>query len=69
MSDEKRITYLGTITTEPDEAIAFNIPADASAEEIAAALAKHEADKAAAQVAESKRLRALFLTDEKVDDK
>jgi hypothetical protein len=72
MTDEpKRVIVLGTVTVEPGEAIAFDIPLDASAEEIAAALAKHEADKAAAQVAESKKLRAMFLTggDEKAGEK
>jgi hypothetical protein len=68
VTEPQRI-YLATITTveegEPAEAIAFNVPPDAGADDIKAALAAAEAEKVAAQVRESRRLRRLFLEDER----
>jgi hypothetical protein len=57
---ETKITVLGTVTVEPDTAVAFSIPLDASPETIAAALVAAEEERAAAQLAESKKLRELF---------
>jgi hypothetical protein len=63
MSDEpKRIIVLGTVTLPEDgQAVAFDIPRNASAEEITAALERVEAQQAAAALAETKKLREMFL--------
>jgi hypothetical protein len=58
---EKRITFLGTITTEPDTVTVFDIPLDASPTAIAAALREAEAERAEAQVRETEK----FLKDER----
>jgi hypothetical protein len=63
-----RVTVLGTVTAEPGESVAFDIPLGASPSEIAAALAAAEEERIAAQARESKRLRKLFLGDEHADD-
>ena len=58
---EKRIIVLGTIQIpEVGESIAFDLPADLDPEQITAALEKLEADRAAAALAETKRIRELF---------
>jgi hypothetical protein len=61
MTDAPTRIYLGTISIpDVDESLAFSIPPNATAEEITAALEKLEADRAAAQLAESRRIAALF---------
>jgi hypothetical protein len=67
MTTEPKITVLGVVTLEPGQALAFDIPLNASAEEIAAGLAAAEEAKAAAALAETKRLREIFLRDERAD--
>lgn len=72
MSDEKRITYLGTVTLDDGvKTIAFDIPADADADTIKAAIERAEAEKVAAQARELARLRQMFLTGgaDKAEDK
>lgn len=56
MPETKR-TYLGTVTTAPDETIAIDLPPDATAAEIQAAI--EEAERAKQD--ETQRLRAIFL--------
>ena len=65
MTGEPQRIFLGVIATEPDETIAFAIPADLDAATIKAALAAAEAEKAAAQARESERLRKMFLDEDK----
>jgi hypothetical protein len=62
---ETRVTFLGAITVDPDKTIAFDIPPDADADAIRAALAAAEEERAAAQAREAKRLREIFLEDER----
>jgi hypothetical protein len=57
---ETKIIVLGTVSIEPGEVVHFDIPPDASAAEITAAILRANAEKAAAQVAETKKLRELF---------
>jgi hypothetical protein len=52
---------LGVVTIEPSEALVLNVPLDADAATIAAAIAAAEAEKVAAQTRESRRLRETFL--------
>jgi hypothetical protein len=62
---ERKITYLGTITTlEPGEKIALDVPLDADAARIAAAIGAANAERVAAQVRESRRLRRIFLEED-----
>jgi hypothetical protein len=65
MSDEpeKRVIFLGTITVEPDTVTTFDIPLDASPDEITAALRKAEAERVKAQARETAKLREMFLKD------
>jgi hypothetical protein len=65
---ETRITVLGTVTVDPDKAIDFVFPADATAEEIAEALVVAEAKRVADAVEESRKLRELFLKQVALDD-
>ena len=61
---EPKITLLAVIATEPDEPVAFAIPdtLDAlDADTIAKAIAEAEEEKAQVKLAESERLRKLFL--------
>jgi hypothetical protein len=67
---ERRLTFLGSVTVEPGATAFFDIPADASPEAITAALVATEEARVAAEIAETKRLRALFpLTDADGKDK
>ena len=67
---EKRTIVLGTIQVpEPGESIAFDLPTDLDPAKITEALEKLEADRAAAALAESKRLRQMFLTPPPEDGK
>jgi hypothetical protein len=60
MSEPKRI-YLGTVSLDDDEkTIAFTIPANLSADEIAATTERANLEKAEAQARESKRIAELF---------
>jgi hypothetical protein len=69
VSDEpKRITYLGTITADDGEVIAFDIPPNADADAVKAALVAAEEERIAAQARESRRLHDMFLTDGKNGD-
>jgi hypothetical protein len=64
MSDEPKITLLAVIATEPDESVAFAIPdtLDAlDADTIAKAIEQAEAEKAQRKLAETARLREMFL--------
>jgi hypothetical protein len=64
-----RVTVLGTVTAEPGESVAFDIPPDASPAEIAAALVAAEEERIAAQARESKHLHDMFLSkDEHTDE-
>jgi hypothetical protein len=63
-----RVTVLGTVTIEPGETVAFDIPLDASPAEIAAALVAAEEERIAAQARESRRLRKLFLGEGPTDE-
>jgi hypothetical protein len=69
---EKRIIVLGTIQVpEVGEVLAFDLPQDIDPAMITEALEKLEADRAAAALAETKKLRAMFLqppADKKADD-
>ena len=59
---ETRIIFLGTIQIpEAGEVLAFDLPGDLDPEQITAALEKLEADRAAAALAETKKLREMFL--------
>jgi hypothetical protein len=60
-NEAKGVTLLGVIATEPDETVTFAIPDGLSAGEIAAAIAAAEEEKARRKLAESERLRELFL--------
>jgi hypothetical protein len=64
---EKRTIYFGTVTLDDGEktTIALDVPLDADAASIAAAITAAEAAKVAAQTRESKRLRELFLEDDR----
>ena len=69
---EKRIIVLGTIQIpEVGESIAFDLPANATPEQITEALERLEAKRAADALIESERLRRMFLPPEgeKADDK
>ena len=61
---EPRKIFLGTVTVEGGASAAFDIPDNLDPEEIRAILERVEAKRAADALAESKRLRALFLADE-----
>jgi uncharacterized small protein (DUF1192 family) len=58
---EKHIIVLGTVTVEPGESAAFNIPPDASPDAIREALRVAEEQRIAAAKKETARLRAMFL--------
>jgi hypothetical protein len=59
---EPHITFLGTIDlSDGAKTIALDIPADADAATIVKAIAQAEAEKIAAAVHETERLRAIFL--------
>jgi hypothetical protein len=60
MEPERGVTFLGAVSFDDGQAVAFNFRPDASAEEIAGALAKAEAERIEAQARETKRLRELF---------
>ena len=61
MSEPQRI-YLGTVTLDDDNTtIAFDIPVDASADEIAAAIERANRERAEAQARETAKLREMFL--------
>jgi hypothetical protein len=60
--------FLGTVIVEPGESVAFEIPVDASAAEIAAAIERANLERAAAQAAETAKLRELFLAGDDVKD-
>jgi hypothetical protein len=67
MTDEptKGVIFLGVVDlSDGEKTLAFDIPLDADADTIKAAIAAAEAEKAAAQVAESKWLREMFLKPE-----
>ena len=65
MTDERKVVFLGAVSVEEGETVAFSFPPNATPEAIAAALAQAEAERIAKQAAESQRLRALFrLPDE-----
>jgi hypothetical protein len=65
---EKRTIVLGTIQVpEPGESIAFNLPTDLDPAKITEALEKLEADRAAAALAETKKLREMFLPESGAD--
>ena len=71
---EKRIIILGTIQIpEVGESIAFDLPKDLDPTKITEALEKLEADRVAAALVESEKLRKMFLPpppeDEKADEK
>jgi hypothetical protein len=55
-----KLIFLGSVSVEPDTAIAFDIPLNASPEQITAALETLEAKRAADALAETKKLRELF---------
>jgi len=62
------IRYLGTVMTEPDETVTFNIRANADPTAIAAAITQANLERAEAQARESARLRELFpIEDERHD--
>jgi hypothetical protein len=61
-----RQILLGVIdTSESDGAVVLTVPLDADAATIAAAIERAEAERVEAQARESKRLRELFLEDER----
>jgi hypothetical protein len=62
---EKKVIVLGTVTIEPDTAVAFSIPPDLDPDAIAAALVAAEEERAAAQAHETARLREIFLKGER----
>jgi hypothetical protein len=59
--------YLGTVTLEPDESVAFAIPADLDAATIAAAIDRANLERAEAVAEESRKLREIFLGGESHD--
>jgi hypothetical protein len=60
---ERRVTLLGVVTVEDGEAIpVFDLP-DADPDVLAKAIAEAEAEKAQRKLAESAKLRAMFLKD------
>ena len=69
MSDEPHKVFLGTIETgsagDPAEAIAVVVPPNATADQIAAAIERANNERAEAQARETKRLRELFLDEDK----
>jgi hypothetical protein len=69
MSDEKRITYLGTVDLSDDDekTVALNIPTngDLDPDAIKAAIACAEEEKAQRKRAESEKLRSQFLGERK----
>jgi hypothetical protein len=65
MTEPQRI-YLGTVPLdEPGATLALDIPLDADADTIAAAIEAANLARAEAQARESKRLRAIFLDGER----
>jgi hypothetical protein len=60
VNEPKRI-FLGALDVEPGQALALDIPADASVEEIQAAILKANAQKQEAAKRESEALRGMFL--------
>jgi hypothetical protein len=67
MNDETKITLLGVIATEPDEALAFTFPADLDPDAIKTAIEKANAERAEAQARETAKLREMFLKAERHD--
>jgi hypothetical protein len=70
MTDAPNLIPLGTVTIEAGAMPFFSIPATASPAEITKALEKLEADRVAAEIAETERLRELFplVEDAKADE-
>jgi hypothetical protein len=65
VTEPKRI-FLGTVDlSDGEKTIALDIPMDADAATIAAAIEQAEAEKVAAAGRESERLREIFLEDER----
>jgi hypothetical protein len=62
---QTRITYLGTVSAEDGEALAFDIPADLGPDKIAAALEQTERERIEKRAAESAELRKLFPVEDK----
>jgi hypothetical protein len=62
MSEPRKI-FLGTVSIEPGEVVAFDIPENLTPDEIAERLRRVEDAKQAAAVAETARLRQMFLKD------
>jgi hypothetical protein len=58
---EKRITYLGTITTDPDTALAVDVPPTATPAQIRELLIVAEQERIAAAKKETARLHEMFL--------
>jgi hypothetical protein len=61
---ERRVTLLGVVTVEEGEAIpVFDIPLDADPDVLAKAILQAEEEKAQRKLAESEKIRAMFLND------
>jgi hypothetical protein len=61
MADEPKRVFLGVVSTDADTVTTFDFPADATAAEIADALAAFEAKRAADAIKETARLNEIFL--------
>jgi hypothetical protein len=55
---------LGVVTIEPSEALVLNVPLDADAAAIVAAIKAANLARVEAQAHESRKLRELFLEDD-----
>jgi hypothetical protein len=62
---QTRGTFLGTVTADEGEALAFDIPADLDPDKIAAALEQTERERIEKRAAESAELRKLFPVEDK----
>jgi hypothetical protein len=63
MTDKPTRIFLGVVDTSDAPSIVLTVPLDASPNAIKAALTEAEAEKARLKLAESAKLRAMFLKD------
>jgi hypothetical protein len=61
---EPRMVFLGAVDVTDGEAIVFDIPPNADAAEIQAAILKANAERIEARAKESRQLREIFLEDD-----
>jgi hypothetical protein len=64
---EPRMVFLGAVDVTDGEAIVFDIPPNADAAKIQAAILKANAERAVKQAQESKALEKLFLNKVAID--